>query len=325
MTANVRYVLDAEARQRRLPRPQGRQDRRRARAKARTNADWRALSISFKAPKDFGGIHDIYAVVDGVQVAKGGFLLERAVTICAEAGPGRHADHRHGRGHGLADVRERRRRALRQPVRGRRLGQHDARRLVSFKIRAAGEVGPHWIEYGGSSHTVPYLNMEQSPVPWTDGHRLKFTVTKDVGRSRPERRSGRPTSSRPSTRGRLLLDGEPRPGLDGGGRSSPRRGSDPLEGRPSRPPGSPRTRPSTLLWSTVVGQPRELHGPVLELRAPCRSARQRPRRTARSRRACHDPRRPRRLARGPAHAGRQGHGPGAVLREAELRERRRKS
>ena len=45
--------------------------------------------------------------------------------------------------------------------------------------------GPHWIEYAGSSHTVPYLNMEQSPVPWTDSHRLKFTVTKDAGPPAP--------------------------------------------------------------------------------------------------------------------------------------------
>ena len=29
-----------------------------------------ALSVTFTAPVDFGGIHDLYAVVDGVQVAK---------------------------------------------------------------------------------------------------------------------------------------------------------------------------------------------------------------------------------------------------------------
>ena len=44
-----------------------------------------------------------------------------------EEGAARHADHRQGRGHGLADVRERRSGALRQQVHGRRLGQHDAR------------------------------------------------------------------------------------------------------------------------------------------------------------------------------------------------------
>ena len=58
------------------------------------------------------------------------------------------------------------------------------RGVAVFKLRAAGEVGKHWIEYAGSSHTVPYLNMQQSPVPWTDAHRVAFTVTKDAGRRR---------------------------------------------------------------------------------------------------------------------------------------------
>ena len=39
------------------------------------------------APKDFGGIHDIYAVVDGKQVAKGGFLVARSASITPKRGP----------------------------------------------------------------------------------------------------------------------------------------------------------------------------------------------------------------------------------------------
>ena len=34
-----------------------------------------ALSLKLTAPSDFGGVHDIYAVVDGLQVAHGGFLI----------------------------------------------------------------------------------------------------------------------------------------------------------------------------------------------------------------------------------------------------------
>ena len=56
---------------------------------------------------------------------------------------------------------------------------------TTFKIRASGKVGAHVISYEGSSHTVPYLNMEQSPVPWTGAHQLKFTVTKDAGAPKP--------------------------------------------------------------------------------------------------------------------------------------------
>ena len=70
------------------------------------------------------------------------------------------------------------------------LAANTTRGVVTFKLRAAGDVGAHWIEYAGSSHTVPYLNMEQSPVPWTDSHRRKFTVTKDAGVP-PVRSSGR--------------------------------------------------------------------------------------------------------------------------------------
>ena len=46
-----------------------------------------AFSTQLKAPRDFGGIHDIYAVVDGVQVAKGGFLIARSATISPKQGP----------------------------------------------------------------------------------------------------------------------------------------------------------------------------------------------------------------------------------------------
>ena len=55
------------------------------------------------------------------------------------------------------------------------------RGVAVFTLRAAGGPGVHLIEYAGSSHTVPYLNMRQSPVPWTDSLVLKFKVTKDAG------------------------------------------------------------------------------------------------------------------------------------------------
>ena len=64
---------------------------------------------------------------------------------------------------------------------------------TQFKIRASGKPGLHWISYEGSSHTVPYLNMEQSPVPWTGAHMLKFRVTKDAGRAEADASSGPPT------------------------------------------------------------------------------------------------------------------------------------
>jgi len=183
MTANVRYVLD--------PKPDsidyiGRKVEKIgvSLGNGQTGATG-AFSMSVKAPLDYGGLHDIYAVVNGVQVAKGGFLLERVVTISPKRGPvgtpitikvvGMGSPTYESVGGVLYD--------------NKYTGAASAnmtRGITVFKLRAAGEVGPHWIEYAGSSHTVPYLNMEQSPVPWTDGHRLKFTVTKGVANLAPK-------------------------------------------------------------------------------------------------------------------------------------------
>ena len=55
-------------------------------AQATTDASG-AFTRRSKAPQDFGGIHDIYAVVDGVQVAKGGFLIARSATMSPKRGP----------------------------------------------------------------------------------------------------------------------------------------------------------------------------------------------------------------------------------------------
>ena len=42
---------------------------------------------SSTAPRDFGGVHDIYAVANGVQLAHGGFLVSRTATISPKSGP----------------------------------------------------------------------------------------------------------------------------------------------------------------------------------------------------------------------------------------------
>lgn len=182
MTAHVRYVLDVK--------PDSVDYLGRKVDKigvllgtGRTNASG-AFSLTLKAPRDFGGIHDVYAVVDGIQVAKGGFLLERTVTISPKRGPvgtpitirvvGMGSPTYESVGAVLYDNRY-----------VGAVSANTTRGVTTFRIRASGKPGVHWIEYAGSSHTVPYLNMEQSPVPWTDSHRLKFTVTKDAGPPAP--------------------------------------------------------------------------------------------------------------------------------------------
>ena len=46
-----------------------------------------AFGLDLTVPRDFGGIHDLYAVVDGVQRLKGGFLVDRTVAITPAKGP----------------------------------------------------------------------------------------------------------------------------------------------------------------------------------------------------------------------------------------------
>src|SRR5262249_6985139 len=84
-TANVTWIVDA--------RPDsvdylGRQTSKFAIviAHGTTNAAG-AFSTTVKAPQDWGGIHDLYAVVDGVQYAKGGFLSARSASITPKKGP----------------------------------------------------------------------------------------------------------------------------------------------------------------------------------------------------------------------------------------------
>jgi hypothetical protein len=182
MTANVRWVLD--------PKPDsvdyiGRKVDKIgvALANVRTDAAG-ALKATFRVPRDFGGLHDIYAVADGKQVAKGGFLLERTVKISPTRGPigtpikitvvGMGSPTYESVGAVLYDNRY-----------AGAISANTTRGVSVFTIRASGGVGTHWIEVAGSSHTVPYLNMQQSPVPWTDGHRLRFRVTADKGAPKP--------------------------------------------------------------------------------------------------------------------------------------------
>src|SRR5262249_56252600 len=84
-TANVTWVVD--------PRPDsvdylGRKADKVAVVLATTKTDPSgAFSLNLKAPRDFGGIHDIYAVIDGTQVAKGGFLIARWAKMTPRSGP----------------------------------------------------------------------------------------------------------------------------------------------------------------------------------------------------------------------------------------------
>jgi hypothetical protein len=138
-----------------------------------------AFSVTLTAPKDFGGIHDIYAVVDGVQLAKGGFLIARHATISPKKGPigtmitltysGLGASLYEGGAAAYYD--------------NKYIGALMAnwtRGVAVAKFRASGPVGTHVVQVGDAI-SVNYLNIPQAPIPWAVGASFKFTVTKDAG------------------------------------------------------------------------------------------------------------------------------------------------
>ena len=217
-------------------------------AQARTDAAG-SFSVQLKAPADFGGLHDLYAVVDGVQVAKGGFLIPRAASISPKKGPigttitvtytGLGASLYEGGASLLYD--------------NKYVGAVMAnwtRGVAKFKIRASGPVGRHTLEIADAIN-FKYLNIEQSPIPWATGYQLGFTVTKDGGRPAP--RIDWPAQVVPTLTARTTLDAS---GLGA---------SNAAAAKLSATSGAVNTKttvsasgltpnaPVTLEWATVVG------------------------------------------------------------------------
>ena len=152
-------------------------------AQATTDATG-SFSVQVKAPADFGGLHDVYAVVDGVQVAKGGLLIARSASISPKSGPigtpititysGLGASLYEGGASLLYDNHY-----------AGALMANWTRGVAKATIRATGPVGRHTIEVADAI-SVKYLNIQQSPIPWATGSTFTFTVTKDAGRPKPE-------------------------------------------------------------------------------------------------------------------------------------------
>ena len=181
-TANVTWVVDA--------RPDsvdylGRQATKTQVIIGSTHTDATgAFSTSFTAPKDFGGIHDIYAVIGGLQVAHGGFLVQRSASISPKQGPigtmitvtynGLGSSLYEGGASLLYDNK----------YTGAMMANWTRGTAVAH-IRASGPVGSHTIEVADAI-SFKYLNIQQSPIPWGTGSVLKFKVTKDNGRPKAQ-------------------------------------------------------------------------------------------------------------------------------------------
>jgi hypothetical protein len=217
-------------------------------AKTRTDAGG-AFSLALKAPKDFGGIHDVYAVVDGLQVAKGGFLVARSATMTPRKGPvGTMITLRYsGLGSSLYE--------------GGGALYYDnhyvgalmanwTRGVATVKFRAAGPVGRHTIVVADAI-SVNYLNIPQSPIPWAVGGKFSFRVTRDAGRPAP--RIDWPVSVRPTLDARTTLSSA---NLGAGSTATARLSSSagPVMAKVDvSASGLTPNAPVDLVWSTVVG------------------------------------------------------------------------
>lgn len=146
------------------------------------------LSAVFPVPEDHGEAHDIFAVIDGKDVAKGGFRIMRSVEVSSAKG------------------------AVGAPititVKGMATSYYQSTMSVLWdnhyvgfistvttkgtgiaQIRAAGPVGDHIVQVHSASQAMPYLNSQDNSRNWYMFSHLPdkfvYTVTEDRGATEP--------------------------------------------------------------------------------------------------------------------------------------------
>jgi hypothetical protein len=138
-----------------------------------------AFSTTINVPQDFGGLHAIFAVVNNSQLAEGSFTTLRTVTMTPSSGPvGTPITITYT---GLGDSGYTAGASLLYD--NHYVGEMMAnwtRGVVTAHIRASGSVGPHTVQIGNAISYL-YLNVPQSPIPYTNGAVKTFTVTSDNG------------------------------------------------------------------------------------------------------------------------------------------------
>ena len=147
------------------------------------------LTINLTAPEDFGEVHDIHAVIDGVDVGRGGFRILRSATIAPTEGPVGMPITVTVKGLGWRGFEQ----FMGLRYDNKYTGEISAvttKGTAVFQFRAAGPVGKHIIQLNNSTAYAPgaYLNTQQSPQAYIYSHldnqqefRFTFDVTKDTG------------------------------------------------------------------------------------------------------------------------------------------------
>ncbi len=146
------------------------------------------ITTTFTAPEDYGTVHDIYALADGVRVAKGGFSILTTATMTPTEGVLGTPLSITVKGMGWSAFE----RTLSVRYDNKFMGfisSVTTRGTAVFQIRAAGPVGQHLVQVIQSSTGEPYLNAQQAPIAFrwthvpTKDFRWLFNVTRDAGPS----------------------------------------------------------------------------------------------------------------------------------------------
>ena len=147
------------------------------------------VNTVFTAPEDFGEVHEIYAVVDGQDVGRGGFRILRSATITPTEGPVGTPITITVKGLSWRGFEHFMALRYDNKYTGEISGVTTNGTAV-FQIRAAGPTGKHIIQLNNSTATAPgaYLNTQQSPQDYIYAHldnkqefRFVFNATKDTG------------------------------------------------------------------------------------------------------------------------------------------------
>ncbi len=138
-----------------------------------------AFTFKTKVPEDFGGIHDIYAVQSGVAIAHGGFQMGRGFTMSPKSGPiGTPITVTYtGMGGSLYTAGAA---AYWDNHFAGEMQSMWTRGTAKIMLRASGAIGDHVLEVKNALQTA-YLNVIQSPIPYTNSGTGIFKVTKDNG------------------------------------------------------------------------------------------------------------------------------------------------
>lgn len=202
-----------------------------------------------KVPSDFGGVHDIYAVNNGVALAHGGLQVARTLKISPKSGPiGTPITITYdGLGPSLYAA------GSAVYYDGKYTGSMQARwtrGTATTTILATGPVGKHYIQ-ANEAISFSYLNQMQSPVPFANSTMDTFQVTKDPGIFKPYLiypKLMTPTVSQRTTLADVGLD----PNTKAVMTLSPDRG---IVGSKAtiKASGIPTRGVHTIVWSTVTG------------------------------------------------------------------------